>query len=66
VLHVIRRAVTAGGIVAVVLSCITWFKRAGVLGGLTSNPDVLAAAMSIMPIVLLTQASFSQDMQIRI
>ena len=56
-IHIIQRAVLAGGLASALLSFFTWWKQSSVLAGLTSDPAVLAAAGAIMPIVLVTQVS---------
>ena len=53
--HLINGSVGAGGFVAVALSLVTWLRRDWVLAGLTTDPNIRAAAASIFPVVLLTQ-----------
>lgn len=53
--HLINRSILLGGGVATGLSLTTWLQKESILNGLTTNPDIRAAAASIMPIVLVTQ-----------
>lgn len=55
--HLIGRAILAGGVVSAVLSSVTWWQQASVLGGLTNDAAVVSAAIAIMPIVLMTQVT---------
>lgn len=53
--HVIRRAVLLGAIVSGGLSIVTRYNQQGVISKLSSSPEVREAALSIMPVVLVTQ-----------
>ncbi|GAX25364.1 hypothetical protein FisN_5Lh461 [Fistulifera solaris] len=53
--HLINSSTIFGGVVATTLSLFTWFGRANVLKGLTTNIAVQQAALAVFPAVLLTQ-----------
>jgi putative MATE family efflux protein len=53
--HLINTSVVLGGGVAGLLSLTTWWRRDLILQGLTTNPEIRAAAAAIFPVVLLTQ-----------
>jgi Na+-driven multidrug efflux pump len=53
--HLINGSIFSGGIVATLLSMITFFKRQSVMQGLTNNVAVQEAALAIFPAVLATQ-----------
>lgn len=53
--HLINTSIGIGGLVSVVLSLSTYWRRDWILKGLTTNVQVQAAAATIFPAVLLTQ-----------
>jgi len=53
--HLINGSIFAGGIVATLLSTVTFLKRQSVMKGLTNNVAVQDAALAIFPAVLATQ-----------
>jgi Na+-driven multidrug efflux pump len=53
--YVLRRGLLLGGGLASALSVVTWACRAAAVGALTSSPEVRAAAVGVMPLVLVTQ-----------
>lgn len=53
--HLINSSTIFGGVVAATLSLFTWFGRANVIKGLTTNVAVQQAALAVFPAVLLTQ-----------
>ena len=53
--HVIRRSVGLGLLVSSVLSVLTYLNQHRILGAFTRSPEVHAAAVAVMPIVLATQ-----------
>jgi putative MATE family efflux protein len=55
--HLIATSVTYGGVVAISLSLLTFWRRDVLLRGLTSNVEIQRAAAQIFPVVLLTQVA---------
>jgi putative MATE family efflux protein len=55
--HLISTSVTYGGVVAISLSLLTFWRRDVLLRGLTSNVEIQRAAAQIFPVVLLTQVA---------
>lgn len=55
--HLINGSIVSGGIVALTLSFVTFFKRSYVIAGLTTNTAVQATALSFFPAVLATQGA---------
>eukprot|EP00962_Isochrysis_galbana_P040006 scaffold14464_cov108-Isochrysis_galbana.AAC.2 len=53
--HVLRRGLLLGLGLATALSLITWAFRGMAVGALTSSAEVRAAAVAVMPLVLVTQ-----------
>ena len=53
--HVLSRGLALGMAVASALSMVTFANRRGVVAGLTTIPEVRAAACAVMPLVLLCQ-----------
>lgn len=53
--HIITRAIQAGILVSAGLAVATINNRDGVLGSMTTSPEVRAAAAVVMPVVLATQ-----------
>lgn len=53
--HIITRAIQAGILVSGGLAVATINNRDGVLGSMTTSPEVRAAAALVMPVVLVTQ-----------
>jgi putative MATE family efflux protein len=54
--HIVKRGLTVGLLTASSLASLTLVNRRGVICGLTTNPEVRAAAVSVLPFVLLCQA----------
>ena len=53
--HLINTAVLSGGSVAAVLSLVTYLRKSSIVASLTTDAAVQAAAISIFPVVLITQ-----------
>lgn len=53
--HIIRRSVGLGLLVSSVLSALTYLNQHRILSAFTRSPEVHAAAVAVMPIVLVTQ-----------
>ena len=53
--HLIQTSLWSGGMVAFLLSLLTWIRRHAVVAGLTTNPAIQQAALVIFPVVLITQ-----------
>jgi putative MATE family efflux protein len=55
--HLISTSVTYGGVVAIGLSLLTYWRRDILLRGLTTNVEIQTAAAHIFPVVLFTQVA---------
>ncbi len=53
--HVIKRSLLLGTTISALLAIVLWWQKETCVAKLTQSPDVRAAALEIMPIVLLTQ-----------
>lgn len=54
--HILQRGISVGGVVASSLAALTLVNRRSVVNGLTTIPEVRAAAVGVMPFVLACQA----------
>ena len=55
--YLIKQSIFAGGLVASVLSSLTFFQRTSVVSSLTTNASVQNAALTIFPAILVTQGT---------
>jgi Na+-driven multidrug efflux pump len=53
--HILRRCLMVGAFVSSMTSLVTFLNRKAVVAGLTTLPDVRAAAYGVLPLVLLCQ-----------